>query len=118
MVTGPAQLSLQQGLTQVLRDYDSAIAGPYTKHPLADFLRNGLPQTVRPIVGPDYLVTGSPGKGNWSETPWVAVFDPMVTTSAQRGLYPVYLFRGDGAGVFLSLNMGVKAVLDRVGRRY
>jgi hypothetical protein len=24
--------------------------------------------------------------------PWVAVFDPLVTDSATRGYYPVYLF--------------------------
>jgi 5-methylcytosine-specific restriction protein A len=61
-------------------------------------------------------VAGSPGKGNWAETPWVAVFDPLVTETAQRGYYIVYLFRGDGNKVCLSLNQGTTHVLENHGR--
>jgi 5-methylcytosine-specific restriction enzyme A len=67
-------------------------------------------------VHSSYLVVGSPGQGNWAETPWVAVFDPLETETAQEGIYVVYLLRGDGGGLYLSLNQGTTAVLNRVGR--
>jgi 5-methylcytosine-specific restriction enzyme A len=44
------------------------------------------------------------------------VFDRLVTETAQRGLYVVYLFRSDGAAVYLSLNQGTTEVLRLVGR--
>lgn len=50
---------------------------------------------------------GSAGQGTWTRGPWIGVFDKLVTTSAQRGYYPVYLFREDMKGVYLSLNQGI-----------
>ena len=46
-------------------------------------------------------------KGGWAEIPWVAVFDPVVTTSAMRGHYVVYLFSADMQRLYLSLNQGI-----------
>jgi hypothetical protein len=46
----------------------------------------------------------------------VAVFDRLVTETAQRGFYIVYLFRGDGSAVSLSLGQGTTEVLQLVGR--
>jgi 5-methylcytosine-specific restriction protein A len=58
----------------------------------------------------------APAAANWAETPWVAVFDRLVTETAQRGFYIVYLFRGDGSAVSLSLGQGTTEVLQLVGR--
>lgn len=38
-----------------------------------------------------YRVKGSVGAGRWTDVPWIAVFDTRITTSAQRGVYIVYL---------------------------
>jgi len=35
----------------------------------------------------DYIVKGSSGMGNWSQLPWVAIFNPDITTSAQSGYF-------------------------------
>lgn len=43
----------------------------------------------------------------------MAVFDPLITDTAQRGYYPVYLFREDFTGAYLSLNQGVTEVKHR-----
>jgi 5-methylcytosine-specific restriction enzyme A len=49
----------------------------------------------------------------------VAVFDRLITDTAQRGYYLVYLLRRDGDGLYLSLNQGTTAVHAEVGgRRY
>jgi 5-methylcytosine-specific restriction protein B len=49
----------------------------------------------------------SAGQGNWARVPWIAVMDDRETTSTQKGLYCVYLFREDGSGVYATLNQGV-----------
>ncbi|MEU4370249.1 MrcB family domain-containing protein [Micromonospora chersina] len=38
--------------------------------------------------------------------PWIAVLDSNVTTTAQEGLYVVYLYRQDLSRVYLSMNQG------------
>jgi 5-methylcytosine-specific restriction protein A len=40
----------------------------------------------------------------------------LITETAQRGYYIVYLFRGDGAAVHLSINQGTTQVLGEYGR--
>lgn len=64
-----------------------------------------------------YLVVGSGGKGNGAVCPWISVFDPDETTTAQRGMYVVYLFAADMKSVALSLNQGVTEIGNRLGRR-
>jgi hypothetical protein len=38
--------------------------------------------------------------------PWIAVLNPEVTTTAQEGLYVVYLYRSDLRQVYLTMNQG------------
>jgi MrcB-like, N-terminal domain len=65
------------------------------------------------VIPPGYIVEGSGGKGVPTLTPWVAVFDPAETKTAQRGMYIVYLFAEDMTTVALSLNQGVTEVVNR-----
>jgi 5-methylcytosine-specific restriction protein A len=109
---------VREGMQRVLAEYPGARQDALTDHPLAAVLSHDLADDIREMVASDsYRVTGSPGRGNWAETPWVAVFDRLVTETAQRGFYVVYLFRADGAAVYLSLNQGTTEVMDLVGRR-
>jgi len=63
------------------------------------------------IINPkQYKVKSSVGGGNWANIPWIAIFDKLITESAQDGYYPVYLFREDMSGFYLSLNQGVTEV--------
>lgn len=88
--------------------------------PLFELLTGPLRDEVALVVGDEisYKTQGSAGKGNWAETPWVAIFDLSVTDTATRGHYLVYLFRADGAAVHLSLNQGTTAVFNAEPRRY
>ncbi len=54
-----------------------------------------------------YVIKGSVGIGVWSDVPWLAIFDRFVTTTAQKGYYPVFLFRNDMSGFYLSIGIGV-----------
>ncbi len=44
---------------------------------------------------PNLLVKYSYGKGNWAETPWIAILDKRETTTPQKETYVVILFRSD-----------------------
>jgi len=61
------------------------------------------------------LVKYSYGKGNWAQTPWIAILDERETTSTQKGTYVVILFRGDGDGCHLKLGQGVTEITDECG---
>jgi 5-methylcytosine-specific restriction protein A len=87
---------------------------PFGGNKLADKFRHSFPESILAII-PDknrYKVVGSPGQGQWTECPWIAIFDILITDSAQSGYYPVFLFKTDMSGVYLSLNQGVSEVRD------
>lgn len=77
-----------------------------------------LPDTIKDALldNERYIVKGSAGKGRWSANPWVAIFDILITQTAQSGYYPVYLFREDMSGFYLSLNQGVTEIKDKYKR--
>lgn len=106
------------GCLKVLHGYSVARTETFKGHPLAAFMRDDLADALRQIVPEKFLVKGSVGNGNWAETPLVAVFDPAITTSAQRGVYVVYLFDSTGSGLYLSLNQATTEVKEEFKRDY
>jgi len=110
-------MSLNAALSLFLEEYPRAAQEPLTGHPLAEFVRNEIPEQVRSVLGANdrYLIHGSVGQGNWARVPWLAIFDRLITETARRGFYVVYLVREDFSGVFLSLNQGVTDVRERYG---
>lgn len=51
-------------------------------------------------------VQGRDGTGPKTLVPWVRIYSPEMSPSAQRGWYVVYLFRADGKGVSLCISHG------------
>lgn len=102
-------MSIRDSLLHVLSHYSQARTEDFTAHPLAQYIRGELRDAIANAAGDtDRLIfKGSAGQGNWAKGPWVGIFDRLVTSSAQSGYYPVYLFREDMAGVYLSLNQGM-----------
>lgn len=100
---------LATGIARILEEYQTASASPFADHPLAAFIRGTLPSILADTIGEPtrYRCQGSPGQGRWAAIPWLAVFDLLVTDSAQHGYYPVVLFRRDMSGVYLGLIQGV-----------
>ncbi|MEE7440992.1 DUF3578 domain-containing protein [Methylobacterium oryzae] len=112
-------MSLGYALRRIVEEYPLARLDPPAGHPLAAVIRKGAPDELRaalaPIDGP-FLVKGSPGRGSrWAAIPWIAVFDPAVTTSATRGYYLVYLFPAHREVVHLSLAQGTVAAIRSHG---
>lgn len=59
-----------------------------------------------------YSVVGSYGKGRWTIVPWIGVFDTRITTSAQKGVYIVYLLNKDSKELYLTLEIAATEVLQ------
>lgn len=107
---------LQGFLNLVGRSYSSARTQKFEGHELANALRRQSPEIIKDIlgdlIGPEWKVQGSAGQGNWAEVPWIAVLDPLVTTTATKGYYIAYLFSADLSQVHLNLNQGATLVRE------
>jgi 5-methylcytosine-specific restriction enzyme A len=111
-------MALRDTLEAVLREYDSAKLTTFAGNPLAVFIRKEAVLNLEEAAGPaavGLLFAGSAGAENWAEVPWLAAFDPVVTDSANRGYYVVYLFHVSEPIVHLSLNQGTTAVREEFG---
>jgi hypothetical protein len=79
-------------------------------------IRDEIPQSLALIAAPlaaatglaahDFLIEGRDGTGRKSEIPWVRFASAANSPSATTGWYVVWLFRRDGAGVYLTLAHG------------
>ena len=77
------------------------------KHPFGSFIRQDIVNEIMPFIDKkNYSVKGSCGAGRYTTVPWIAVFDKRITTSAQKGVYIVYLLNKDTKELFLTLNQG------------
>jgi len=110
-------MSLNAALTLFLEEYPEAVKQNFTNNPVANFIRNDVPQIINDLLDHNnrYLVHGSAGQGNWAHVPWVAIFDRLITESAQDGYFVVYLVCEDYSGIYLSLNQGVTSVRNIYG---
>lgn len=112
-------MSLKSQLETITQSWVQAKNEQFAGHPIARLIRQELANEIQDIVrisNDKYLIEGSPGAGNWASVPWLAVFDPKITTSATSGIYPVYLFRADGTGIYLSLGFGSSHLVRAHGR--
>ncbi len=102
---------LQEILESILASYPQARTGQqFGGNPMhAEFRRaSGILAKKQAVTGrPRVLVQESIGQGNWATVPWIALLDDRETTTTQRGIYVVLLFREDGSGVYLTFNQGI-----------
>src|SRR3954467_14134232 len=100
-------MSLREALSRVISEYPTAVRQTFGQNPLASYIRRDAVSALSEALGPagrGLNIEGSAGAGNWAMIPWLAVFDPVVTDSATRGYYVVYLFHANTPTVHLSLN--------------
>ncbi|WP_163130345.1 MrcB family domain-containing protein [Agarivorans sp. Alg241-V36] len=110
-------MSLRQLLTEIAGGWKQAKKEQFTGHPIATLLRQDLIKAIEnKLPSPtDYLIKASAGAGNWADVPWLSILNPSITESTQSGIYPVYLFRSDGSGVYLSLGFGTTELKRQYG---
>lgn len=91
-------------------NYAKAKKDPFENHQVADYIRKTIPNNILKTGLIDqsiYKVDASPGKyGKWANVPWIRISRKNISSSAQEGVYIVYLFSADGDTVFLTLNQG------------
>lgn len=102
-------MDLRDLVERVGREYDplQGLTSP------AQLLLRQARNEMIPWIPPGYIAQGSGGQGGPAFVPWIAVFDPDETTTAQRGMYVVYLFAVELGTVVLSLNQGVTDLIKR-----
>ena len=83
------------------------------KNPFRDIIANDIPQLLKECadIQDPYITVGSYGKGRWTAVPWIAVFDSRITTSAQKGVYIVYLVNKDSKELYLTLEVAATEVI-------
>lgn len=105
----------REALQRILGGYGQATNEKFSnKHPIAQqFAEASRALAAIPEVVPRQIkVVPSAGKGNWASVPWISLLDPRETDTTQRGVYVVYLFRGDMSGLYVTLNQGVTELKD------
>lgn len=55
----------------------------------------------------EFYIKSSMGQGNKTQYPWVAIMNKNITTTTQKGLYIVYLFKRDMSGFYITLAQGI-----------
>src|SRR5262245_60438413 len=77
-------------------------------HPEYELVVRSPPRELEPLLpsGASFKVEGSTGRGNITAAPWIATFDPSITSSATHGYYVVYLYSVDLRRLYLSLAFG------------
>jgi 5-methylcytosine-specific restriction protein A len=112
---------MRDELLHVSNGFGAAQVQDFAQHPMANYVRDALRASIVDALGiaaGAYRVRGGAGAGRWAAVPWVAVFDPLITTSATRGYYVVYLFAYELGLIHLSLNQGTTAVQAEFGAGY
>lgn len=107
---------LHKLLKKFMEEYESELNAARKdkdfKRPLGNIVRKDIAYLIGAQLPENiYKVKGSVGARSWADVPWVGVFDKRVTTSAQRGVYIVYLFNKTTKELFLTLNQGVTDVV-------
>lgn len=104
---------MAQQLTEILNYFlDNYVQGKKEKSKVVqEFITKSTCQKVYEtglVDRREYNVKGSVGKsGNWPDVPWLAIFRKKITTTAQRGVYIVYLLSSDASAIYLTFNQGV-----------
>lgn len=107
---------IRDALQTVTKMYADARAEPFADHPLADYLRHEAPNEIEKAIKANNLICkGSAGQSQWADVPWIGIFDPIVTTSATRGYYLVYLFSADMERVYFGLGQGTTSIRQEFG---
>jgi len=111
---------LREVLERISSQYQAAKTETLENHPVADYIRQTATDEVQRVLAVsdrDLVAEGSPGRGVWAAAPWIAIFDPLVTATATRGYYLVYLFHTSEPIIHLSLNQGTTTTRNEFGRR-
>ena len=111
-------LELQNAIHRLLREYKNVYEYVKSKNdwknPFRELISKDIPDLLRngANIPSPYHVVGSYGKGRWTAVPWIAVFDSRITTSAQKGVYIVYLLNKDTQELYLTFEIAATEAMN------
>ncbi|WP_083834615.1 MrcB family domain-containing protein [Oceanicola sp. S124] len=112
---------LHQTLKSIAEEYEFARGKDYSSSPLSVKITKTLSSDAKETLkefGLQFRVKASAGQfQNWAAIPWLAFFDPLITTTAQSGFYVVYLINPLERTVVLSLNQGATETYREFGEK-
>lgn len=92
--------------------------GTFAGHPIKSVIETELVDAVTAAMGKRavrYEIIGSAGKGDWTQTPWLVLLDPAVTTSVARSYYIAYLLSRGCDRLYLLIGQGCTTLKDAIG---
>ncbi len=109
---------LIEGLERVANEFVYRRAEKFAQNEFGNFVRLDLAIEARKrliFLPHDLKVKSSVGAGKWAAVPWLAFFDPIITETATKGFYVVYLINAQTQEISLSLNQGTTEVYREFG---
>lgn len=109
---------IHEQLARLAREYVFERTKRFAGSELANFVRHDIAVEAKKhllFLPYDLEVKASVGQSQWASVPWLAFFDPIITVSATRGFYVVYLINTDTEEIILSLNQGTTEVYEEFG---
>ncbi len=100
--------------------YDSRTSQAFAGNATGELFRKKAPAILEKVPtfdGDTYLIKGSVGQGNWATVPWICIFDKRITTTAQHGVYIVYLLSEKGDKLYLTFNQGCTKHIEELGKK-
>lgn len=110
---------LAEYLSRLATEYTYARAEAFSGSKFGDFVRRDLALEAKSVVTSwsfDLKVKASAGQGVWAAVPWLAFFDPIITETATKGFYVVYLINPDSQTITLSMNQGTTNIYNDFGQ--
>ncbi|MGR3713106.1 MAG: MrcB family domain-containing protein [Shimia sp.] len=105
-------------LTRLAKEYVFERAKRFAGSEFGNLIRHDLPIEAKKrifLLPYDLELKASVGQSQWASVPWLAFFDPIVTDTATRGFYVVYLINADTEEIVLSLNQGTTEAYKEFG---
>ena len=111
---------MRDTLLKISSEFTSALNEKYKEHPLANFIRRGAPKKIKNILPEEfkhYKTYARCGQNNWANIrgAWLAILNPLITDTAQRGYYVVYGFPAGSSEFVFGLAQGYKEAEDTYG---
>ncbi|WP_170752411.1 MrcB family domain-containing protein [Ruegeria lacuscaerulensis] len=109
---------LHEYLSRLARDYVFERSKNFSGSEFGNFVRHDIAIEAKKrllFLPYEVEVKASVGQSRWAAVPWLAFFDPLITDTATRGFYVVYLINAQTEEIVLSLNQGTTEVYREFG---
>ena len=111
---------LHRFLSKIAKEYVYERGKQFANSDFANFVRKDVAEEAKKqtvFLPYNLKVKASVGNSQWAAVPWLAFFDPLVTETATKGYYIVYLFNADTEEFYLSMNQGTTQVYTEYGSK-